>query len=1012
MANHAIGSYWRRWDLHVHTPASYVQNYGSDEAAWERFLSELEALPKELAAIGINDYLFIDGYRRVLREKVAGRLPNIETIFPVIELRLSKLAGTKKLQRINYHIIFSDELDPDVIESQFLVQLSGKVVLSPDAESKGVTWQGYISRESIEKLGAKIRSTAPSGEQSKYTETDFQLGMNNINFDDNSLRELLESGWGISGNYMTAVGKTEWDQYRWNDHSIAEKKNIINSVDAVFTAAQDVTAFHRAREKLISEGVNSKLLDCSDAHQFMNSDNKDRIGNCFLWLKADPTFRGLKVALQDYDNRVFVGNEPPVFRRMRKHPRHFISSVTFEREPVSGSDETWFEGQHLTLNPELVAIIGNRGNGKSALLDSIAFAAHSDYRVDDTSFLKKFRSSKDGKAADFKVGIEWEGGAPSWVCLADDENDSLQPMVKHLPQHFIDQLCNERSDDFTQELERAIYSHVPEHELLGSSSLRDLVKKRAHGSEVTIEKLRGDLSRINAKIAHLEEQSHPHHVDSLQNRIASMKEEVKGLFQKRQPYPVKPTHDGMDNGEELAELRGKCAELEQKISGLKTRLNEVCKSIEAVQRLRSNARRVKQRVDDIMTDCKEDLELLSIHFSDIVKVEFDYSILDELDSKLAAERTSLDSVLDDEDSELLSGHREAATALDTYTEEMTEAQRRYEEAVQARSKLREQIRNMIGGTTESDSIRCLGAELIYVRDSLPSELDAQRRKRLEIAQQLFAEYEKTLAIYEELYGPVQAFVDKHEGSEAKLDVAFEATLEVEDFVDRFLGFIAQNRKGTFYGKDQGRERLSKRLFNVDFGSWLSVEGFLLDLTSWLLIDQREGFEGEQRHIHDQLKGDDVQAFYDFVFSFDYLKPQYHITMNNQTLDELSPGEKGALLLVFYLLVDNSCVPLLIDQPEENLDNQSIYTVLCPFIRQARSRRQVILVTHNPNIAVVAGADQVIYSSIDKSAGFSVSYETGALENPLIRQRIVDVLEGTMPAFEQRERKYALTDSAT
>ena len=111
---------------------------------------------------------------------------------------------------------------------------------------------------------------------------------------------------------------------------------------------------------------------------------------------------------------------------------------------------------------------------------------------------------------------------------------------------------------------------------------------------------------------------------------------------------------------------------------------------------------------------------------------------------------------------------------------------------------------------------------------------------------------------------------------------------------------------------------------------------------------------------------------------------------------LSPGEKGALLLVFYLLVDRSDCPLLIDQPEENLYNQSVFKVLVPFIREARRRRQIFLVTHNPNIAVVAGAEQVIFCQMDKRDGSRLSYVSGALENPQMNQHALDVLEGTRP----------------
>jgi len=101
-------------------------------------------------------------------------------------------------------------------------------------------------------------------------------------------------------------------------------------------------------------------------------------------------------------------------------------------------------------------------------------------------------------------------------------------MVKHLPQHFIDLLCNERSEELVRELEQAIYSDVPVHELLGSTSLRDLVDKRVHAIEVNMEQLGGDLSTVNATIVGLEQQSYPDHIDDVGNRIADLKEDARG----------------------------------------------------------------------------------------------------------------------------------------------------------------------------------------------------------------------------------------------------------------------------------------------------------------------------------------------------------------------------------------------------------------------------------------------------------------------------------------------------
>jgi ABC-type lipoprotein export system ATPase subunit len=70
------------------------------------------------------------------------------------------------------------------------------------------------------------------------------------------------------------------------------------------------------------------------------------------------------------------------------------------------------------------------------------------------------------------------------------------------------------------------------------------------------------------------------------------------------------------------------------------------------------------------------------------------------------------------------------------------------------------------------------------------------------------------------------------------------------------------------------------------------------------------------------------------------------------LSLLSPGERGTLLLVFYLLIDKGDIPLVVDQPEGNLDNHTVAKVLVNCIKEARTRRQVFMVTHNPNLAVV------------------------------------------------------------
>jgi predicted ATPase len=114
-----------------------------------------------------------------------------------------------------------------------------------------------------------------------------------------------------------------------------------------------------------------------------------------------------------------------------------------------------------------------------------------------------------------------------------------------------------------------------------------------------------------------------------------------------------------------------------------------------------------------------------------------------------------------------------------------------------------------------------------------------------------------------------------------------------------------------------------------------------------------------------------------------------------------------LLLVFYLQLDKNNIPLVIDQPEDNLDNESIFTVLANCIREAKKHRQVILVTHNPNLAVGADAEQIVYVNLNKSKNYQFTYDSGSIENPRINEKIVVVLEGTQPAFVKRWLKFQI-----
>jgi hypothetical protein len=169
----------------------------------------------------------------------------------------------------------------------------------------------------------------------------------------------------------------------------------------VFTAAENPKAYEVARKQLADSNVNDRLLDCSDAHAFSTSQNKDRIGNCFTWIKANPTFQGLRHAVAEFEQRVFVGDTPPKRLLVTSNRTKYASAVTIRKKTGSALQEKWFD-VHVPLNHDLVAIIGNKGSGKSALADVAALVGNT-RNFGSFSFLneKRFRNQRTKLASQF-----------------------------------------------------------------------------------------------------------------------------------------------------------------------------------------------------------------------------------------------------------------------------------------------------------------------------------------------------------------------------------------------------------------------------------------------------------------------------------------------------------------------------------------------------------------------------------------------------------------------------------
>lgn len=369
ITNKDKGSEWRKWDLHVHTPFSIYQRFGkNDEETWEKYIKDLENLPEDFAVIGVNDYLFLEGYAKLKSEQaVNSRLSNLK-LLPVVEFRIEKFAGInfEQLKRINLHVIFSDEVSLETIQSQFLNTLEQSYYLE-----SGEPWTRAITPQSVEELGKQIKATVPPAELHKYG-SDLTEGFNNLNVKEDDIFKSLNKDC-FKGKYLIAIGKTEWGELKWTDASIATKKSIINRAHIVFTAAKSIIDFDNAKQQLTNQGVNDLLLDCSDAHYLSTETDKDRIGNCYTWIKADPTFEGLKQILYEPKHRVTISEQKPrePIRKIKSIKFNFPSS-TFIKRNNSNDKQAFCLNQlrnEIFFSPNFTCLIGGRGTGKSTIIN-------------------------------------------------------------------------------------------------------------------------------------------------------------------------------------------------------------------------------------------------------------------------------------------------------------------------------------------------------------------------------------------------------------------------------------------------------------------------------------------------------------------------------------------------------------------------------------------------------------------------------------------------------------------
>ena len=809
----------------------------------------------------------------------------------------------------------------------------------------------------------------------------------------------------MTARYVTAVGLAEWDQLRWTG-SAAEKRSIVNGVDFVLTAGRSEADFLRAWSKLSENTVQSRLIHSSDAHHFSSSSQPNRIGQSMTWIKAVPSFDGLLLARHEYEQRVFVGSEPNELRSVREAPTKYIAKVAFTRS--GGSGAPWFEGSEVTLNTGLVAVIGNKGSGKSALTDAIALVAETDVE-EHLSFLsgERFRQPRTGRANDFRCSLTWHDGDVEHKVLGDHADAHRPERVRYLPQNYFERLCSDIGDEayeaFEKELKRVVFSWLPGDQRLGKATLDELIESTTREWRERHRLRYSRLSELNLQIATTERELQPSAEEELRAQLSARKRELVS-HDERAPEVPQGAQDAAE-GESTPVAR--IDEITAALAAIDVSSAALAAELSDAQMLRQHAIDTQQRLTNVelyvrqqLTSAESTIALtaLGLTLDDVVQYSIDRT---RLDARAAEIQQTIDRIRA-ESSALGVERTSRSDEREALVQQLDDHERAQRDLEENHRRWEAQRTDLVGDETVVGSLRHLEAMLAALPQKVErlAELEGQRRT-------LFVELFRDLAAlrdsYRQLFAPIQQYLAEEPLLTEGLAMTVDALISDDGFAQLFLEHVDRSKMGAFY--QGGEEAIRDLIARADFDEEVSLFAFVCSMLE-MLRPMKNGRPATD--VDRQLRGrSEREKLYDLLFGLDYLSPHYALKFNGKEIAQLSPGERGAALLIFYVLVDKSNLPIVLDQPEENLDNETVSRLLVPAIRGAKRRRQVIIVTHNPNLAVYCDADQVILAELDRGANTRISYRSGAIEDAQTRQWLVTVLEGTGPAFLKRYAKYSV-----
>ena len=935
------GSTWNIWNFHVHTPYSYLNNKfkfdpnSGEKDEFDYYVKMLftKAVTMNVVAIGVTDYFSIDGYKKIKQEylsnsyKMKSLFPDDDLrekierifIFPNIELRLDTFVGEERCS-VNYHVIFSDMVNIIDIEEHFLRRLeisheAGALTLTPT---------------NIERIGQEYKKYNPTEHRD-----DFIVGLEKISVDYKQIKDVLNDSAVLQNQYLISIPVDEnLCKISWHGRDYSTRRALYQQCN-MFMSSNEKTrnwalAVGHEQEQINEFGGIKPCIWGSDAHSYESLFSPAL--NRFCWIKAEPTFEGLRQILYEPAERVRIQS----IRPEQKNEHQIIDKVIFK----SPSD---FTSTPIYLSEGLTAIIGGKSTGKSILLGNIAKYLDPK-QADDRENISFSRKNN----LNVVVEVFWKDGK------------SDKRKIIYIPQSWLNRVVDDSSSD--SPLNDMIQEFLLQREEIGKA--HDHLKNQISEIMNMIRKNIMEYVSIHEKIKECEQKL------SVIGGSEAYRTTIEQLEKQRESLSADAgiTDDQLKRYTELEKL------LAEKTDALK--------NIEQENEQLSSATEAFIFIPTLTKIANNDIPTYDFEGIYVVKEQLE-KIIHQLNVMLSetwkGKITSL--------KEILFQHR------DTIVQEL--------------SPMKEEWQKLKENVSRNDQIKSIESRLLEERSKLKQAIDLEETKK--------SSKDKAAILKRHILSSRQAIKKEYE-------TFTSIFLSVADDPDTNLKFEAEiiENKESFCGAidgmfDKRNSRSFKDKYNLN-DSDSEINDKLFE-EIWNLM--MNGTLNLKKNIS-------LKSALEQLFS-DWFHVHYIVKSGNDTINSMSPGKKALVLLEMIVNLDNSNCPLLIDQPEDDLDNRSIYNELVQYIRKKKHERQIIVVTHNANVVIGADAEEVIIANQDgkdmENHSNRFEYRCGAIENisPMydengeilsgilnkkgIQQQICDILEGGKDAFNLRQRKY-------